>query len=107
MKPVNKMDYKGLKVSMPIIGYGGMVHAQYMSSMIQLVNNCAAAGISVDCPLIWFESLISRARNSSAAAALSSNCDYLFFVADSKTSHYFSKTYKEHLNKIKELGLDK
>ena len=33
--------------------------------------------------------------------------DYLFFVADSKTSHYFSKTYKEHLNKIKELGLDK
>ena len=80
MKLANKMDYKGLKVSMPIIGYGGMVHAQYMSSMIQLVNNCAAAGISVDCPLIWFESLISRARNSSAAAALSSNCDYLFFV---------------------------
>jgi cell division protein YceG involved in septum cleavage len=27
-------------------------------------------------------------------------------VADSKNSHYFSKTYKEHLNKIKELGLD-
>jgi len=33
--------------------------------------------------------------------------DYLFFVADSKTSHYFSKTYEEHLNKINELGLNK
>tara|TARA_B100001175_G_scaffold174360_1_gene148107 strand:- start:13581 stop:14534 length:954 start_codon:yes stop_codon:yes gene_type:complete len=33
--------------------------------------------------------------------------DYLFFVADSPKSHYFSKNYDEHLNKIKELGLDK
>ena len=60
MKPVNKMDYKGLKVSMPIIGYGGMVHAQYMSSMIQLVNNCAAAGISVDCKPLQFSPYVER-----------------------------------------------
>ena len=33
--------------------------------------------------------------------------DYLFFVADSPNSHFFSKTYDEHLNKIKEIGLDK
>ena len=33
--------------------------------------------------------------------------EYLFFVADSPTSHYFSRTYEEHLNKIKELGLNK
>ena len=33
--------------------------------------------------------------------------EYLFFVADSPTSHYFSKTYEEHVNKIKELGLNK
>ena len=33
--------------------------------------------------------------------------DYLFFVANSPNSHYFSKTYAEHLDKIKELGLDK
>ena len=93
------MDYKGLKVSMPIIGYGGMVHAQYMSSMIQLVNNCASAGISVDCPLIWFESLISRARNSSAAAALSYNCDYLFFVDTDIIFNY--KLNKEELSDFK------
>ena len=33
--------------------------------------------------------------------------EYLYFVADSNKSHYFSKTYDEHLNKIRELGLDK
>ena len=33
--------------------------------------------------------------------------EYLFFVADSPTSHYFSKTYEEHVNKINELGLNK
>ena len=33
--------------------------------------------------------------------------EYLFFVADTPTSHYFSKTYEEHVNKIKELGLNK
>ena len=33
--------------------------------------------------------------------------DYLFFVADSPTSHYFSKTYDEHLEMINKLGLNK
>jgi cell division protein YceG involved in septum cleavage len=28
-------------------------------------------------------------------------------VADSPSSHYFSKTYQEHLNKINDLGLNK
>ena len=32
--------------------------------------------------------------------------EYLYFVADSPTSHYFSKSYEEHLNKISELGLN-
>ena len=33
--------------------------------------------------------------------------EYLFFVADSPNSHYFSKTYDEHLEKINDLGLNK
>ena len=33
--------------------------------------------------------------------------EFLYFVADSKTTHHFSKTYQEHLNKIEELGLNK
>lgn len=32
--------------------------------------------------------------------------EYLFFVADSPTSHYFSRSYEEHVNKISELGLN-
>ena len=76
----DQIKKEGIKITMPIIGYGGMVHAQYMTPMLELVNNCAIRGIQVNCPLIWFESLISRARNGSAAAALHLNSDYLFFV---------------------------
>ena len=51
---------------------------------------------------------ISISSSSSInAARKSSPGEYLFFVANSPTSHYFSKTYAEHLNKIKELGLNK
>ena len=46
-------------------------------------------------------------KNSILAAFNSSPGDYLFFVANSSNSHHFSKTYEEHLEKIKELGLDK
>ena len=50
---------------------------------------------------------ISISSLSSIDAAIDgSPGEYLFFVADSQTSHYFSKTYEEHVNKIKELGLN-
>ena len=45
--------------------------------------------------------------SSLIAAANAEIGEYLFFVADSNNSHYFSKTYDEHLNKIKEIGLSK
>ena len=41
------------------------------------------------------------------AAANAKLGEYLYFVADSPSSHYFSKTYQEHLNKINDLGLNK
>ena len=41
------------------------------------------------------------------AAANATLGEYLYFVADSTSSHYFSKTYQEHLNKINDLGLNK
>ena len=46
-------------------------------------------------------------KSSILAAFNASPGDYLYFVADSPTSHYFSKTYEEHLSKINELGLNK
>ena len=45
--------------------------------------------------------------SSIEAAILSSPGEYLFFVANSPNSHYFSRTYDEHLNMIKKVGLDK
>ena len=51
---------------------------------------------------------ISISSISSINAAINGTPgEYLFFVADSLTSHYFSKTYEEHLEKIEELGLNK
>jgi UPF0755 protein len=50
---------------------------------------------------------IAMSSISSIEAAITSTPgDYLYFVADSKTSHYFSKTYQEHLDMIKKLGLN-
>ena len=45
--------------------------------------------------------------SSIEAAILSLPGEHLFFVANSPNSHYFSKTYDEHLNMIKKIGLDK
>ena len=51
---------------------------------------------------------ISMASLSSIEAAINSvTGNYLYFVANSKTSHYFSKTYEEHLEMINILGLNK
>ena len=41
------------------------------------------------------------------AAANATLGEYLYFVADSPSSHYFSKTYQEHLNKINDLSMNK
>ena len=40
-------------------------------------------------------------KTSIEAAILSESGDYLYFVANKKGSHYFSKTYKEHLEAVK------
>ena len=45
--------------------------------------------------------------SSIEAAILSTPGKYLFFVANSPSSHYFSRTYDEHLDMIKKVGLDK
>ena len=45
--------------------------------------------------------------SSIEAAILSTPGEYLFFVANSPNSHYFSRTYDEHLSMIKQVGLDK
>lgn len=45
--------------------------------------------------------------SSIEAAILGTPGEFLFFVADSPSSHYFSKTYEEHKQAIKRYGVDK
>jgi UPF0755 protein len=45
--------------------------------------------------------------SSIEAAILGTPGEFLFFVADSPSSHYFSKTYEEHKEAIKRYGVDK
>ena len=48
--------------------------------------------------------LLFSSRSSIEAAILSEPGEYLFFVADTPTSHVFSKSYKEHLIRVKEIN---
>ncbi len=45
--------------------------------------------------------ICSPGRESISAAAFPLNSDFLFFVAKKDGSHYFSRTYREHLRAIK------
>ena len=47
---------------------------------------------------------ISSTSSIDAAALNSLPGEFLFFVADSPTSHYFSRTYDEHKKKVNELN---
>ena len=46
-------------------------------------------------------SIAISSKSSIEAAILSEPGDYLYFVANKEGSHYFSKTYNEHLEAVK------
>ena len=69
-----------MKLFLPIIAYGGQVHAEYMMSMLQLVQAIQHKKYTWTLHPIVSESLISRGRNSAAAFFLQSDCDYMLFV---------------------------
>ena len=69
------------KVYFPIIAYGGSCRAEFaMSTASLFVQSTQRENISFVSTGIFFESLISRGRNSAAAAALHYKCDYLLFI---------------------------
>ena len=69
------------KVYFPIIAYGGSCRAEFaMSTASLFVQSTQQENISFVSTGIFFESLISRGRNSAAAAALHYECDYLLFI---------------------------
>ena len=69
-----------MKLFIPIIAYGGQVHAEFMLSMMSLMNSLNKSNMEGTFHPIVSESLISRGRNSSAAFFLKSKCDYMLFV---------------------------
>tara|TARA_R100001015_G_C4598240_1_gene153308 strand:- start:40 stop:795 length:756 start_codon:yes stop_codon:yes gene_type:complete len=69
-----------VKLFIPIIAYGGQVHAEFMMSMMRLQIELVRKRITAQYHPITAESLISRGRNSAAALFLQSDCDYMFFV---------------------------
>ena len=69
------------KVLFPLITYGGMCHTEFAMGVLGTVLEVQRKkGIDMIISPIVFESLISRARNASAAWALSSDYTHLLFV---------------------------
>ena len=71
-----------MKLFVPIIAYGGQVHAEFMMSMMRLQMELVKNKIAASYHPITAESLISRGRNSAAAIFLNSA---LILLADKKT----------------------
>lgn len=69
-----------MKLFVPIIAYGGQVHAEFMLSMMSLMQSLLKSGMTGSFHPITSESLISRGRNGAAAHFLNSGCDYMLFV---------------------------
>jgi len=78
--PDKIIDYSKVNIFYPVIGYTGMVHSDYMVSTIDLLLLCRQKDIKLGMRSIWFESLISRARNASVAFMLAKDYTHLLFV---------------------------
>ena len=74
------MNYKNVNIFYPVIGFTGMIHSDYMMSTINLMLLCRQKDIRLGMRSIWFESLISRARNASVAFMLEKDYSHLLFV---------------------------
>lgn len=78
--PDKIVDYSKVNIFYPVIGYTGMVHSDYMMSTINLLLLCRQKSINVGMRSIWFESLISRARNASVAFMMEKDYTHLLFI---------------------------
>ena len=82
------------KIFAPLIAYGGMCHVEFaMGMMATLLDVSKHKDIDVVLTPVTYESLISRARNSGAAWALSDNYTHLLFIdadIDFKSKDFFA-----------------
>lgn len=76
---VNKLKGKSVMVATPM--YGGMGNTMYISSLLQLQDQCHRHGIIFQHCFMMNESLIDRARNGLVAEfEARSNADFLLFI---------------------------
>lgn len=74
-----KLKGKSIMVATPM--YGGMGNTMYMSSMLQLQNQCHQRGIKMEHCFMMNESLIDRGRNGLVHKFLTmSSAEYLMFI---------------------------
>ena len=67
------------------ICYGGMAHAQYMSSLLAFRPACASRGVSLHIDLAGGEALVGRGRATLMAKFLASNASHLLFADSDRT----------------------
>ncbi len=70
------------KIYLPVIAYGGECRAEYAMSISSLYVKTLQSSLDISflSTGIFFESLVSRARNAAAAASLHYQSDYLLFI---------------------------
>ena len=69
-----------IKLFIPLICYNRSAHTDYMMSILSLLNYCYQKNISASFYPIFWDSLISRARNAATAEFLASDATHLLFV---------------------------
>lgn len=69
-----------VKIFIPLICYNRTCHAEYMYSMLGLMSHLHNSFFQATFYPIFFESLISRARNAAATEFLKSDCTHLLFI---------------------------
>ena len=68
------------KIFLPFMSYGGMVHTDYMTSVLELSRCLYGAGVGVCFTTIKCESLVSRGRNGAVALFLQSDATHILFI---------------------------
>jgi len=69
-----------VKIFIPLICYNRSCHADYMFSMMGLISHFQSSFFGATFYPIFFESLISRARNAAVAEFLKSDCTHILFI---------------------------
>jgi hypothetical protein len=69
-----------VKIFIPLICYNRSCHADYMFSMMGLISHFQSSFFAATFYPIFFESLISRARNAAVAEFLKSDCTHILFI---------------------------